>query len=54
MPRRKQVAVYQNIAFLDADPECSEAWIQYQYADAGIPGQEEGIEEVVSHFRRDP
>jgi hypothetical protein len=51
------VAFYQNIAFHDVDPECLEAWIQCQYADAGTPEQGEGMkrfEEVVRHSRQDP
>ena len=57
MPCQKQGAFYQNIAFHYADPESLEAWIQCQYADAGTPGQGEGMkryEEVVLHARQDP
>lgn len=53
MPRQKQVAFYQNIAF----PECLEAWVQSQYADAGITGRGVGMkrfEEFVPHSHQDP
>ena len=56
MPHQKQVALFQNIAFHNADPECLEAGIQCQYADAGTLGKGEGMkgfEEVVPHSRQD-
>lgn len=49
MPRQKQVAFYQNIAF----PECLDAWIQCQYADAGTTGQGMGLKGF-EELRQDP
>lgn len=52
MPHQKQVAIFQNIAFHNVDPECL-AGIQRH---AGTPGQKEDLKrfEEVVHSRQDP